>query len=112
MIPQFRCISFAQREGCDAYVMTNIFAFRSTNPDVMKDEDEPVGGPENDDWLVRCSSFASVVIAAWGVHGEYRSRAREVANLIPNLKCLGTTAGGHPRHPLYVRGDTPLTAWP
>ena len=27
------------------------------------------------------------------------------------LWCLGTTKDGHPRHPLYVRGDQPLVAW-
>jgi hypothetical protein len=27
------------------------------------------------------------------------------------LQCLGMTKDGHPRHPLYVRGDAPLTAY-
>jgi len=27
------------------------------------------------------------------------------------LWCLGTTADGSPRHPLYVRGDAPLIPW-
>lgn len=105
-----RCISFAQREGCDALVMTNIFAFRATDPNDMKAEPEPVG-TENNDWLIRCSSLAAIRIAAWGVHGEFRGRAGEVANLVPDLLCLGTTSEGHPRHPLYVRGDTPLATW-
>ena len=105
-----RCISFAQRERCDALVMTNIFAFRATDPEVMKSTAEPTGS-ENNDWLIRCSSLATVVIAAWGVHGEYRGRAGEVAELIPGLLCLGTTNDGHPRHPLYVKGDTPLVKW-
>lgn len=106
-----RCIGFAQREGCDALVMTNIFAFRATDPDDMKAVAEPIG-EENNEWLVRCSSLSTIVVAAWGVHGEYRGRAQEVAALIPNLVCLGTTSAGHPRHPLYVRGDTPLLGWP
>lgn len=106
-----RCIGFAQREGCDALVMTNIFAFRATDPDDMKATESPIG-VHNNDWLVRCSRLASVVVAAWGVHGAYLGRAAEVANLIPNLNCLGTTAEGHPRHPLYVRGDAPLIPWP
>jgi hypothetical protein len=28
------------------------------------------------------------------------------------MLCLGTTKAGAPRHPLYVRGDTPLEPWP
>lgn len=27
------------------------------------------------------------------------------------LGCLGVTKGGHPRHPLYVAGSTPLAAY-
>jgi hypothetical protein len=27
------------------------------------------------------------------------------------LTCLGTTKGGAPRHPLYVRGDQLLIEW-
>jgi hypothetical protein len=47
-----------------------------------------------------------IVIAAWGVHGAYRGRGAEVARRHSGLQCLGTTKAGHPRHPLYVRGDT------
>lgn len=103
-----RCIGFAQREKCDALLMTNAFAFRATLPEDMKSAGDPVG-PENDEWLVRCASLATVVVAAWGVHGPHLGRDRAVKELIPNLLCFGTTADGHPKHPLYLPRDTPLT---
>ena len=43
-----RCIGFAHREGCDALVMTNIFAFRATDPGDMKAVEDPVGVHNND----------------------------------------------------------------
>jgi hypothetical protein len=54
----------------------------------------------------------SVIVAAWGVHGTYMGRDREVRRLFGNrLHHLGLTKVGHPRHPLYLRADTPLTPW-
>lgn len=102
-----RVISFAKRENCDALVMLNLFAYRATDPQVMRAAKDPTG-PENDDWLLRCTSMAEVVLAAWGTHGEFNGRGAEVAAKISNLCCLGTTAEGFPRHPLYVKGTTPL----
>lgn len=102
-----RVIAFAKREQCDALVMLNIFAFRATDPEVMRAANDPIG-PENDEWLLRCTSIAAITIAAWGTHGEFKKRGAQVAAKIPGLYCLGTTANGFPRHPLYVRGDTPL----
>lgn len=102
-----RVISFAQREGCDALVMTNAFAFRATEPNDMKAAADPVG-PENDKWLIECSNLASLVVAAWGVHGTFKGRCEQVQQLIPNLLCFGTTKDGHPKHPLYLASETPL----
>lgn len=48
------------------------------------------------------------VVAAWGCHGGHRGRGAEVAARIPGLLCFGTTKDGHPKHPLYLRADTPL----
>lgn len=38
--------------------------------------------------------------------------ATAVARLLPGALCLGVTASGEPRHPLYVRGDVPLAHYP
>jgi len=102
-----RVISFAQREGCDALLMTNAFAYRATDPNDMKAAADPIG-PENDRWLLECSKMASVAVAAWGVHGEFMGRGEAVKKLIPGLRCFGRTKNGHPKHPLYLAADTPL----
>lgn len=106
-----RCKAFAKSWGCDSLVMTNLFAWRATDPRDMKAADDPVG-PDNDAWIDRLAAIAHVKIAAWGVHGAFGGRDRIVAARIPDLMCLGLTKDGAPRHPLYLRSDAELRAWP
>lgn len=100
-----RCIGFAKRWGYGGIWMTNLFALRATDPKVMLAHPEPVG-PENDERLLHWYSRSNLVIAAWGQHGKHRGRARQILKKLRDLYCLGRTRDGHPRHPLYVKGDT------
>jgi hypothetical protein len=105
-----RCIGFARDWGFGSLVLVNLFALRSTEPSKLYSAREPVG-PENDDWLRDAGQSAETVIAAWGAHGGFLDRDRVAREMLPNLKCLGRTRGGHPRHPLYLSKDTPLEAF-
>jgi hypothetical protein len=102
-----KCIGFARRWGFDALCMTNLFAFRATEPRKMKGHSKPIGD-ENDRWLVAAAREASVIVAAWGVNGQFMGRDEEVLKLLDDVQCLRTTKDGHPEHPLYVPYDTPL----
>jgi hypothetical protein len=104
-----RCIGFAKREGMTGLVMANLFAFRATDPRTMRRADDPIG-PDNDMWLSMLRDLCDLRLAAWGVHGHYRDRARDVMErgLLSHVYCLGLTKGGTPRHPLYLAADTPL----
>ena len=107
-----RCIRFARDWGYDALCMTNLFAFRATDPKMMLSEPEPVG-PENDEWLFALSSDAGIVIAAWGAHGGHRHRDTAVLTMLHEVHHLGLTKVGKPRHPLYLRADsTPIRLTP
>lgn len=106
-----RCKGFARRERCGGLIMLNLFALRATDPREMKAAEDPVG-PANDAAIADMVGEGDTVVAAWGVHGDHRGRDAEVAALVPHLQCLGTTKQGHPRHPLYLRSDTPLEPWP
>lgn len=109
-----RVVRFTQREGFGAAVVVNLFAWRATDP---TDLFRCVGpeGPDNDWHLMREACEAARVVVAWGnVSGRMLpARVRRVLEqLAPReLWCLGTTAAGHPRHPLYVRADQPLVLW-
>ncbi|MBK8133391.1 MAG: DUF1643 domain-containing protein [Gammaproteobacteria bacterium] len=97
-----RCIAFAKGWGYAGLCMTNLFAFRATDPKDMKAAADPVG-PENDAHLLALANEAGVIVAAWGVHGTYGGRHNAVREMLPALHCLALTKDGHPRHPLYLR---------
>lgn len=96
-----RCINFAKSWGFGALCMTNIFAFRTKEPRVMKAQSDPIG-PGNDKWLLRCAQEADLIVAAWGNDGRYLNRNEAVCGLLDNLYCLAITKAGQPIHPLYV----------
>jgi len=106
-----RCQHFARREGFVRLYMLNLFAFRATDPRELKRcEPHARVGADNDEVLRGFLNSGSKVVAAWGdakwpfvLH-----RAGTVVRMADRFWCLGRTKGGAPRHPLYVRGDTPL----
>lgn len=107
-----RCIKFSKRLGAGGLVVVNCFAFRSPYPSALLEIDDPIG-PENDRYIRGAIIECAPVVAAWGVNCTLRGRDRAVKKLIelsglPWAQCLGTTKDGHPRHPLYVSGDTQL----
>lgn len=106
-----RCIGYALDWGYDGLCMTNIFAYRATDPEVMKAQDDPVG-PGNDAALIRMAEQAGIVVAAWGTHGAYRDRHRAVLDLgLPKLHFLRLTQGGYPNHPLYLPKNLEPVPW-
>lgn len=104
-----RCIGFASTWGFGGLVMTNLFAYRATDPKAMRKAEDPVG-PANDDYLKALAVASRLVLAAWGTHGCHRGRDRTVMRLLTiagvKLHTLGLTNNGSPRHPLYVKADT------
>lgn len=104
-----RCIDFAQQWGHAELVMLNLFAYRSTDPTVLKTEGKDgfdVVGPETDRHLLTNCRGAGMVLAAWGVHGVFQGRSTAVYRLLTEqgiaIQCLGISREGHPRHPLYM----------
>ena len=109
-----RVLGFARREGAGTLNVVNLFALRATDPRELSRHPDPVG-PHNDEFILRHCTPGARVLAAWGTGGQLRGRAAEVAGRLRDhgaqLVCLGVTAGGEPRHPLYVRANTPLASF-
>lgn len=101
-----RCMGFARRWGYGALLMTNLFAYRATEPEAMKRHPAPAG-PENDRWLATWAQHAGLVVAAWGKHGSHLDRASEVVKLLASfpMRALQRNRDKSPKHPLYVRAD-------
>ncbi len=100
-----RCERRARALGYGAFQVTNIFAWRDTDPKKMRAAANPVG-PENDAAILQGVSWADAVVAAWGAHGAHLDRGPEVEALLRHtgqpLFHLGLTQAGHPKHPLYI----------
>lgn len=99
-----RCKDYARRWGYGALVMTNLFAWRDTDPKKMMLQKEPVG-PENDKYLGMVAAGAGVTIAAWGKDGRFINREAHVRELLPRLHYLKLNDDGTPSHPLYLKKE-------
>jgi hypothetical protein len=109
-----RCEQRTRRLGYGGFEVTNLFAFRATDPRDLRAAAEPVG-PLNDAVLARAARRAIRIVAAWGVHGAHRGRGQEVAAMLRAtgrpLCHLGLSKEGHPRHPLYLPYARQPEAW-
>jgi hypothetical protein len=109
-----RCERRARALGYGAFCVCNIFAFRATDPKVMRAAADPVG-PGNDAAIAEGAAWADRVLCAWGTHGAHLGRGPAVEALLRATRrplChLGLTKEGHPRHPLYVGYATAPTDW-
>jgi len=97
-----RCISFAKNWGGVKLLMSNLFAYRSTDPKTLMQIAEPIG-TENDAWLSRIVKVADLVIAGWGTREVlYQRNITVLEKFKHNLNVLRLTKDGHPSHPLYL----------
>ncbi len=103
-----RIVGFTNSFGhCRAQVV-NLYAWRSTSPAALALAPDPVG-PDNDDMIAAALDSAALVVAGWGAHRGIGERVARVHGMAAarnvTLHCLARTKDGHPRHPLYIRGD-------
>lgn len=106
-----RLIGFARAWGYGGLEVLNLFALISSQPAGLRRCPDPVGR-RCDVWIQRRWRDASRECGGppglwlgWGNGGAWRCRDREVLALLagPAFRplCLGLTAAGQPRHPLY-----------
>lgn len=113
-----RCVGFARRFGFDRLRMVNLFAYRETDPARLPVGSEVIG-PEQLGYLRRAVSASALVVACWGA-SPHRLKGAAVASFADQVRevgrgpawCLGRSKDGSPRHPLYLRQDTPLEVFP
>ena|SRR5687768_14467296 len=103
-----RARNYAERWGFGALLVTNIFAWRSTDPKQLALVKNPVGAG-NDRAIVAAARQAKLVVCAWGNHGAHLGRGAEVRAMLGRhgvkLHCLRTNSSGDPAHPLYLPGS-------
>ena len=109
-----RCERRARTLGFGAFQVTNIFAYRATDPREMRAQADPIGA-ENDNAIRTAANWANQIICAWGTHGAHLERGAAVENLLragkQPLFHLGLSKAGHPKHPLDLSYATAPIAW-
>lgn len=109
-----RCERRARALGFGSFRVTNIFAWRDTDPRKMRKAAEPIG-PANDEAIREAALWADSTICAWGTHGEHLNRGPAVEQLLretgKTLHHLGLSKAGHPKHPLYIGYSVQPEPW-
>lgn len=107
-----RCQERATRLDFGSFSVTNIFAYRSTQPNALTLPNiEPIG-KDNDGWIQFAAREAQKVMVGWGNHGKFNHRGDNVLGMLDDegipMWCLGQNKGGSPIHPLYQAYEKPL----
>jgi hypothetical protein len=109
-----RARNYAEQWKFGALVVTNLFGWRSTDPNAMKAARDPVGHG-NDSAILEAARSAELVVCAWGNHGLHRDRAQYVVSYLRKagvrLHALRFNDSGQPAHPLYLPAFLKPVAW-
>jgi hypothetical protein len=117
-----KCVRYAQSWSHGGLVVTNLYAFRATQPkDLWKAVDSV--GPDNDEHLEHEARAADIVVCAWGNGGSpvwrkggwQRGRGPVVLQMLDawgiEPRMLKVTGEGMPAHPLYLPEDLVPKTW-
>lgn len=103
-----RCLDYAFNWGYQGLHVLNLFAYRSTDPRVLRTVADPVG-PENQHAFSTIIPKSNLVICAWGNGGMQDAQWRRGLNWIYEAggkpMALRLTKQGQPQHPLYLPGS-------
>jgi hypothetical protein len=106
-----RCIGYARTLGCSRLEVVNLFAYRSTSPEVLSAMSMMHAiGPENDRHILDACNASRMIICAWGNHGKLYGRGKTVLALIRSqgkepMSLKLNAKSGQPAHPLYLKAD-------
>lgn len=104
----------ARHLGFGGLIVTNIFAWRSTDPDKIYRVPDPIG-PDNDRYIKEAMFGCKQVVCGWGQHGAHMGRGYLVARMlqtwgVPTF-ALHINDDGSPAHPLYLPYTAPLLSY-
>lgn len=113
-----RVSRFAQDLGHDSWLMLNLYPQIATDPrELHHGMDEQLAAANELAITRHLADRQLTLVAAWGSLIASRPYLRELARRLATLDALAgstwrslgaVTRDGHPRHPLYLRADTPL----
>lgn len=110
-----KCVNYCRLWGYGTMLVVNVFAFRSTDPKMIKEINFDPVGPENEYYVRQAVRQSNIVICAWGTQSVYMEQDKETLKWIRDegvWPCmLELSKEGHPKHPLYLKGDLQPQSW-
>lgn len=106
-----RCMSFSRAWGFGHMLVGNVFAYRSTDPKVLRTLSRAEAkGPDNHKHLTHMAEISQAIVCAWGNPGG-KTLPTALMPHTAKLHHVGMTKSGAPRHPLYLPDTTTMTRW-
>jgi hypothetical protein len=113
-----KLMGFATKWGFSKMLMTNLFAYRATDPAIMKKHPlskQPIG-TDNYRHVVENAKKAARVVCCWGNDGQHLNQGGVMRAALAaagvSLQCFKVTNIGEPQHPLYLKNSTELIPYP
>lgn len=119
-----RCISYSHREGYRRLEVVNLFSRITADPAALLPASITGAQVSRAEEIIRwAASNANAAICGWGSWGPNQvcrdmvaNRSAFVLSVLEHYRvptwCLGRTASGAPRHPLYLPADAELERYP
>lgn len=108
------CVRLCKANNFGSLEAVNLFAYRATNPSELLEVDDPIGS-RNDYTIEAAISRCDLLICAWGANKFAEQRAKTVQRMLRSFRpatfCFGVTKDKQPKHPLYVKTETPLLVY-
>jgi hypothetical protein len=102
-----RGIVRADRNGFGGLLMANLYAYVSTDPEVLLGKGNVIG-ELTDYYLKQMITMSERQLCGWGSFKPVSRRAPIVLAMIKEPYCLGVNFDGQPKHPLYVSYTVPM----
>ena len=96
-----RVINFAKSWGYGGVFIGNLYAFRSTDPKLLRYIGDPTG-KDNIQHIKTMIGLTNRVVYAWG------NNEKEPEWLLKSVEtpyCIDVSKNGIPKHPLYLKGE-------
>lgn len=103
-----KIMRYSKRWGYGAALVLNIYAYRTSRPENLPQEESARIGKSNDWWIETMFRYAKrkrvPVICAWGA--KFKDRGHSVRKIASDLRlplqCLEIALNGEPKHPRFL----------
>lgn len=105
-----RCIKWSTHWGYGGLLIGNLFSLRTKSAKELR-QSMTLTDLQNEDALRFLRSLAAETVVAWGNRGHQLNGVKPMLPILAGSVCLGLTASGQPRHPLYVPNSAERRPW-